>query len=375
MAVDDAPARWRDRLGWAAYPVSLFLFTRVALVGLSAVSMRLWPGLFKYPERRQAFLEAFPSLDGLCRWDCGLYLKVAEQGYQQFLDANIWPAYPLLIRLVSTLTFLPPHIAALLIASAASLASFLVIFWLFRELGDERAARTGLTLFAAYPFAFFQAAGYPESLMVLASAGAIALTLRGRHQTAGAVVALGLLARHLTALAGLSLLVRQLRERPTLRGFFASTALVGLLLPFVALAGWALFLHLRLGNGLAFLEARAAGWGPEAWRSVPAALWHAPQAKLVAYAAFSLLPGVGALLLLRDRRHWELAALAVPLWLVTWAFGAEALGRYSAACWPAFLPLGAWLAARPALATPTVVALALFQGLFATLFMHQFPIV
>jgi hypothetical protein len=50
------------------------------------------------------------------------------------------------------------------------------------------------------------------------------------------------------------------------------------------------------------------------------------------------------------------------------------LGRYSASCWPAFLPLGAWLSKRANFQGPIVAILAVFQGLFFYLFVHQFPI-
>ena len=50
------------------------------------------------------------------------------------------------------------------------------------------------------------------------------------------------------------------------------------------------------------------------------------------------------------------------------AVGACGLGRYSASCWPAFLPRGVRLRRRPPLQAPIVIALALLQGLFLHLF-------
>ena len=60
------------------------------------------------------------------------------------------------------------------------------------------------------------------------------------------------------------------------------------------------------------------------------------------YLPFALLPTVGALALLRKPQWWELAAFALILVIVNGAVGIVALGRYMAACWPAFLPLGVW---------------------------------
>src|SRR4051794_1986220 len=50
------------------------------------------------------------------------------------------------------------------------------------------------------------------------------------------------------------------------------------------------------------------------------------------------------------------------------------LGRYSASCWPAFLPLGVLVSRKPWLQAPLVGVFALFQGIFAYLFIHQFEV-
>ncbi len=93
-----------------------------------------------------------------------------------------------------------------------------------------------------------------------------------------------------------------------------------------------------------------------------------------AYMPFALLATVGALALATKRQWLELAAFALVLMGVAWVIGVWGLGRYSASCWPAFLPLGVWLSKRPTLQGPVVVGLALFQGLFFYLFAQQFPI-
>ena len=59
---------------------------------------------------------------------------------------------------------------------------------------------------------------------------------------------------------------------------------------------------------------------------------------------------------------------------ILWGVGVWGLGRYSASCWPAFLPLGAWLSKRANFQGPIIALLAVFQGLFFYLFAHQFPI-
>jgi hypothetical protein len=56
--------------------------------------------------------------------------------------------------------------------------------------------------------------------------------------------------------------------------------------------------------------------------------------------------------------------------LTLWLVGISALGRYSASCWPAFLPLGVWLERRPALALAVVGFSAMLQMIFFFLHTH-----
>ena len=55
-----------------------------------------------------------------------------------------------------------------------------------------------------------------------------------------------------------------------------------------------------------------------------------------------------------------------------WLIGMWGIGRYAASCWPAFLPLGAWLKHHPFWQGPAIGVLALFQGLYFYLFTQQF---
>ena len=50
------------------------------------------------------------------------------------------------------------------------------------------------------------------------------------------------------------------------------------------------------------------------------------------------------------------------------------MGRYTASCWAAFVPLGVWLSRRPLLQTPVVASFALLQGMMFFLVQHQFSI-
>ena len=359
-------------LRWAAFPAAVFLFTRAAILAFTSWSLRMDPRLhFDGPK-----LLEVPSLGGLCRWDCLYYTHIALEGYREPFWTNFFPLFPLLGRGLSLLTGLSVPLSLVLLANLAGLGALLAVYRLFLEAEGEDAARAGLALFASFPFAFFQAAGYPESLMVLTSALAVLLALRGRHVAAGGVLGLGVLARHLTLVAGLSLLAAQVRERGLHpRRFLLNPAFLGLVLPLGCASLYMLYLGLSRGEPFAWWTHRKEGWGELAWFGLGDLLrGKALPLELYLYVLFSLVPGVGAVLLLREPRWRVLAAFAVGLMLTIWTVGLAGLGRYSASCWPAFLPLGVWLSRRPSLVMPCVCAGALLQGLFLYLFAHWYNI-
>jgi hypothetical protein len=207
--------------------------------------------------------------------------------------------------------------------------------------------------------------------MVLGSALALLLALQGRPLSAGLVLGLGGLARHLTLVAGLSLLAVQVRERGA-RALRSPRAVLGLLLPLGVVGLYLGYLGWRFGDPLLFAHVRKANW-PGAWASVTSWFRRDWGPELGLYLVFSLLPGAGAFALLARRRWWVLAPFAIALMLVLWRVGLLGLGRYSASVWPAFLPLGAWLARRPGLLLPALIASALLQGMFLALFAQGYP--
>lgn len=360
------------------FPVGVFVVARAILLSCSWVGMTFWKDLFVYAERRNAYLKDWPMLDGLCRWDCGWFVQIAKQGFVNVVDAQVFPLLPLSAGALSRITGLPPELAVLLIANLASLGSFIVIYRLFCDLGGQAAARRGLILFAAFPFAFFHAAGYADSLMVFGSALALWLAHRGRHVGAGAALALGALARHISLFAGVGLLFAQIRERGLHpRRFLQSPAVLGLALPLVALAAWTFFLKHRFGSWDVLDAARKQAWSGMAYWGVADVVRHVPFAKhpeYYFYMAFAALPLAGTLGLLWRPAWRVLGAAAATLMVVSLLYGGIGLGRYAGTCWPAFLPLGAWLAARPHAAEAVTAALIFFQAFFFMLHAHQFPI-
>lgn len=364
--------------GWTAFPIVLFISTRVALLGFSQIGMTLIPSLF-WEHRGQAFMQQYPALDGLCRWDCEHFGIIARVGYTEAWRTNFFPLLPAMGLALHTFTGMEVEFAMLTVSNLAGLGAYLAIYQIFIMLTDEPAARWGLMLFAAYPFAFFQATAYPESLMISSSSMAMLLALRGHHILAGFILGYGVLARHLTLFAGAGLLAAQIRQRGLHpRRFLLHPAILGLCIPWLFLALYCLYQYTAFGDPLAFAHARSSNWGSLAWWGIDDLLAtkdvNEHVRAMYAYLPFGLITTVGAVALFFRREWIELGVFAIVFMVALWSIGMWGFGRYTAACWPAFLPLGVWLSKRPVLQGPVIGLFALFQGLFFFLFSHQFVI-
>lgn len=368
-----AASLWRflaTRGRWTIFPFGLWVATRLSLILLGYISLKLTPSL---RGSSSASLHAYPAFDALCCWDCGWFDTLARRGYASATETNFWPGLPVAASALSKLTGMRVGFAVLTISNLACLGAYLTIYRIFARLDGTGAARAALALFAAYPFAFFHASGYPETIMIFSSALALLLAASGRHASAGVALGLGILSRHLTVLLGGGLLVAQLRQRG-LRRFFASPAFLALGLPFAVAGIYMVYCHFAWGDALSSMHARSA-WGHTAWWSVWDAIRQAhKRPHIVSFVPFALVPTIGAFCLLGSRKYAELAASVLPLVLVLWLIGAFGLGRYSASCWPAFLPLGKWYLRHPRWQVPLLLFFCLGQGWFFFLHSHHYEI-
>jgi hypothetical protein len=174
------------------------------------------------------------------------------------------------------------------------------------------------------------------------------------------------------------LLVAQIRQRGIRpKAFLLHPAVLGLVIPWLFLGGYLLFQHVAFGDALTFWKVRAT-WGELAWWGivdlVATTLVNEHTPIMWSYVPIALLPTIGALMLTRSKQWYELAAFALVLLAVLWYTGIWGLGRYSASCWPAFLPLGIWLSKHPSGQTPSIVLLSILQGMFFYMFSHGVPI-
>lgn len=360
-----------------AFPFWIWLGSRVALVGVSWIGVGIHPAL-ETPFRPGHLYANVLPFAGWCQWDCEHFLAVATEGYVNGGQTNFFPLLPMLTHGLFLITRIPHHWGILIVPNLAALLSYVVIYRMFRRFSnDEQVARAGLALFAAYPFAYYQAGGYPESLMVLTTALALDFATQGKHFRAGLFLAFGVFSRHLALLAGAGLLVAQWRDRPTVRSFLLNRAFLALTLPILAFAGYLAYQQLQWGNYKAFLDARAnwgflATWG--IFNHVPIFFRVEPFEYnfriITSFMPFAFIVVAGLIVGLRRKEAWAPSAFGVVLMGLSLAVGFWGLGRYSASCWPAFYAMGLLAAKRPTLFTVLLAMLAMFQGLFFYMFSH-----
>jgi hypothetical protein len=370
LAVCERPARvgrWLSS-GWAFFPVVVFFFSRAAVFAATGLSL-LWEPTLQRQNVPRDWVGQYPPLDGLFRWDSGHYIIITQQGYDTLERTNFWPGYPLVCRFVVWLTGMHVVASMMLVANVFSFIGLLLVYRVAMKVEGAQVARTVILLMVAYPFAFFQAAAYPESMVICLTAGAVLLALNGRHILAGFVLATAVITRHVALTAGAALLGAQIRQRkPGWLGMLRP-ALIGLVLPFVAVAIYAAYLKQRFDDPIAFVTARKLYWGDGFSNifTLSGTYWYS-------YVPLTWLMTICTLFLWTKKRWLELAGAATA-WLVLVAVvSATGLGRHTASIWPAFVPPAYLLTKNQQWATGVVACLAIFQGLFIFLYAHQYHV-
>src|SRR5687768_4122707 len=110
---------------WVVFPLGLFLATRVAMMAISYSAMRMMPRLYFPRGIPEAYLQQYPALDGLCRWDCGWYERIARQGYTEVTDTAFWPLFPMMARGLHLATGIHLQLCLLIVANACAVLAFL----------------------------------------------------------------------------------------------------------------------------------------------------------------------------------------------------------------------------------------------------------
>lgn len=196
------------------------------------------------PPRSGAFFEAWLRADAL--W----YLKIAKHGYGDSLaDFAFLPAFPYVTRVVG---FFTPNelVAGLIVASGATLASFVFLHRWIEISVASAAARAGVVGLALFPTSFFLIAPYGEGMLLAAGSGALLAAASGRFKLAGAAGVVAALSRPFGIFMAIPLLAYAFRGRGRGRWLAPFGPVVGAL-------AWGGFAAFKTGDPLAAINVQS----------------------------------------------------------------------------------------------------------------------
>ncbi len=321
-------------------------------------------------------VNAAPPWDkALSNWDTGWYLSIVEGGYDRDLtdQANVafFPVYPLLVRGISALGP-SPVTAGVVLSLACFLAALFVLRRLLLTRFPPETASNALLLTAFWPFSFFFALVYTESLFLLLAAAAFYCAGKERWWAAAACagVASGTRVVGLFLATAVVLSFFQKEEwSPTPRYLAKSAGLA--LVGFSGLLAFMGYLWAHTGSALAFVQVQRfwpyRGEGVAGLSRIPEVLTGRPVASyeyfeiVVALIPLALFLGLSIFVLLRRDAAWgafSLLTLVAPL--PTGSL--TSTNRYVLVLFPCFAALAELLKEKTAV---VVAASAGLLGLFA----------
>lgn len=241
--------------------IAPFVVTRAALIAIALSAAALIPYGRTWCEPH-CDLSSSPLLNAASRWDGGEYLSVARDGYSYepgtLSNVAFAPLLPLLMRgfaQIAGRTDGDALIAAgLIVVNAALLVALVYLVALGgAEVGAAAARRAALYLLV-FPTTIFLSALYAESLFLAAASGALFEARQGRWWRAGALGALGALARPFGFVMAVPLAVEMLVARS--RAPVRRVDVLALLLPVAAFVGWQAYLYRLFGDPLVYFAAQ-----------------------------------------------------------------------------------------------------------------------
>ena len=212
---------------------------------------------------------------GLCRWDCGWYVRLSEEGYDPFpvpsmINAGNWaffPLFPMLVGALRTIIGLPTMVVASATSIGLSIAAARAAFPLLGR--DMRA----YTLFSAFllagPFSIYFTTFYTEVLFLTLTICVFVALGRRNYPLAGLLASL-LSATRIVGVFIVFAIVLQAwldhRARGgSMRDFVPAVLkrpdiLLAIFIAPLGLFAYMAYLHWHIGDALAFSHVQRA-WG------------------------------------------------------------------------------------------------------------------
>lgn len=212
---------------------------------------------------------------GLCRWDCGWYVRISEQGYDPFpvpsmINAGNWaffPLFPMLVGALRAVTGLPSMVVATATSIVLSIVAVRIAWPLLGK--DLRAYNLFSAFVLAGPFSVYFATFYSEALFLMLTVCVFAALFRHHYLAAGVFAALVSGTRIVGVFIALAIVAQAWidhRDRGgTLAGFVPATLkrpdlLLAIFIAPLGLFAYMAYLHWHIGDALAFSHVQRA-WG------------------------------------------------------------------------------------------------------------------
>lgn len=357
---------------WAKL-LGLLVASRIFIYVVAGVSIWLVP-------KGPTFPSSTSILDWFMRWDAGWYVELVDGGYTfsapgEPTNVVFFPAYPLLVRIVSLNGLLPTAFAGYL-TSFGCLAVACVWLWqaVAREWRDERTATLAVVFLLCGPVSFFFNCIYSEPLFLPLLIGCIDRARRG-HWGWAFVLGVGI---GLTRFVGIVMAVplaweylQQLKDRRSLRAVGAM-APAACLAPLLGAGLYCLYMWHTFGNPLMYFQGQLH-WGRRyAWFyllfyresfSLQPLFYQIWFACTVATAFGLMLWGV----FLRIPLTYTICALTFSFVYISSRF-VEGLPRYFSVVFPFYAILGLIATRWPFLKWPLLGSCLLLQALSVALF-------
>lgn len=365
----EAPAPGRS--GWR-FALPAIAGVAAAVLAVSVLSNEHLPLAMRgHPTPLAVAPDGWRWLQAFSWWDGAWYAGIAEHGYAFSLRGGhqlpvvFFPAYPLLVRLVTPLAG-NTVFAGFAVNLACGLAAAAVFFAWCRDRLDRTSARLALGCLLLYPGAFYLFGTlYADSMYLLLALAAFMLLERDQAVMAGLVAALagatrptglalvvGLWALALERRGGLGVPGRRRLDLSVLKAADA-----GVLLAPAGVAAYSAFLGLRFGNPLLFLSAERGWRQSPGWRTWFKVEWFRRMSRgpyvephhfhLVGHLLVAVIAGALAVVVFRrfGLAYGLYAAGVVGLSAVS-TKDFIGMGRYVLGAFPCFAAAGDLLATR-----------------------------
>ena len=319
-----------------------------------------------------------PWVNMLSRWDAGWYVEIAQDGYRYEpsspSNAAFFPLYPVLIRVIHALLFLPTDDYWWLVtAIALSNVALLIGLTYFRALltmdFDETLVSRAITYLLIFPTTFFFSGVYSESLFLALTVAAFYYARTNRWLLACVLAALATLTRSQGMILALPLLIEYLCERNFRLQKVGWNITAFALIP-AALLAFAFLLKLKFGNWTVMFDVQSI-WGRHLmwpWHPLAWFLRHAPPLSpehhdRLDFGFLLVLLGAAVSGLRRLRTSYSAYIWTAVVFFSCWGM-LGSIPRFDLVIFPLFIVLALIGARRRAFHLGYVVASSMLAALF-----------